>query len=83
MSALPIPDPENYGWHPPNTGADSWHVPEDLIPHYREFRPGYWGYVCPSCRCVFPPGLGEKIIRDFRAHIKPYPAKECWFRSKG
>lgn len=76
----PPPEPDAYGWNPPNTVEGEFVVPPDLEVYYREFRPGYWGYVCPCCRCVFAPGWGEKIPAEFRTHISPtHVGKECFF----
>jgi hypothetical protein len=76
----PPPEPEAYGWNPPNSVEGEHEVPMDLVQHYREFRPGYWGYVCPSCHNVYAPGWGPSIPADFRAHIKPWTeSKGCFF----
>ena len=59
-----------YGWNPPGHPEEA-QVPADLEPFYRQFKPGYWGYVCPCCHYVFPPGLGG-MPSTFRVHVKEY-----------
>lgn len=80
----PLEDAHLYGWYPPNSGVEGdFQVPADLVEHYRQFRPdGYWGLICPACRCVFPPGLGETIWGQFRTHIKELDSKGCFFAQK-
>jgi hypothetical protein len=83
MTLQPLQDPEHYGWNPADSPDCEFEVPADLAMHYRMFRDGYFGYVCPCCRCVWPPGWGPSIPRDFRAHIRPYlEGKGCFFEPK-
>lgn len=75
-----LDEPNAYGWNPPNAVPGEPVVPEDLVPHYREFEPGYWGYICPCCHCVWAPGWGSDIPAQFRAHIRPYlDGRDCFF----
>jgi hypothetical protein len=79
----PLDDPGAYGCNPPNMVEDDFHVPPDLVHYYRQFRPGYWGYVCPSCKCVLAPGWGANIPDQFRAHIRPHlEGKGCFLNPK-
>lgn len=79
----PVDEPEAYGWNPPNSVADDFEVPSDLVVHYRQFRPGYWGYVCPCCHYVMAPGWGPNIPEQFRAHLRSYlEGKGCFFQPK-
>ena len=78
-----LEDPGAYGWHPANTDPGEIRVPSDLVHYYLEFRPGYYGYVCPACKCVFAPGWSEKTPAEFKAHIKPaLDGKGCFFAQK-
>ena len=73
----------DYGWYPANSVPSDRPVPEDLVQFYREFQPGYYGYVCPACKCVFAPGWGETIPAQFRAHIRPWQdGKGCFLAQK-
>ena len=68
-----------YGWGPANSDPRDHTVPLDLERYYRNFKPGFWGYVCPSCGMVFPPGLAG-MPGGFRAHIVDVAqGKGCMF----
>ncbi len=78
-----LQDPGLYGWSPANENPDEWPVPDDLVPYYRMFRDGYFGYICPCCRCVWAPGWGQDTPKHFRAHLQPYiQGKGCFFEPK-
>lgn len=73
-----------YGWSPAGSDpADPCSkVPADLVMYYREFKPMHWGYVCPCCKNVWPPGLGG-MPGAFRAHIRDYvQGSGCFFNPK-
>lgn len=70
--------------HPNNDAYDTRYgdVPSDLTPYYREFKPGYWAYVCPACGNIFGPVFGS-MPGSFRTHIKEIAeGKGCFFRPK-
>ena len=57
-------------------------IPYDLAPHYRQFKPGCWAYVCPCCKTVYPPGLAG-MPGSFRTHIVDVAAGGgCFFNPK-
>lgn len=83
MNYIALQDPEAYGWNPADSPDCEFQVPEDLRQHYRAFRDGYFGYICPCCRNVWAPGWGANIPAQFRAHIRPYfEGKGCFFQPK-
>lgn len=76
----PHPNDPDYGWGPPDAVENP--VPADLVQFYREFKPGYWAFVCPCCRNVFAPGLGG-MPDAFRAHVHDYlRGSGCFFNPK-
>jgi hypothetical protein len=52
-------------------------IPGDLRQYYRQFKPGYWAYVCPICHYVFPPNLAG-MPGGFVTHVKN--ENGCFFR---
>lgn len=55
-------------------------VPSDLKQYYRHFKPGFWGFVCPNCKYVFPPLFGG-MPESFRKHLEPWQSGEgCAFK---
>jgi hypothetical protein len=82
MTQHELQDAHLYGWGPPGAPGEI-PVPDDVAQWYREFRPGYWGYVCPCCKCVWAPGWGEDLPKSFRAHVTPYlRGGGCFFEPK-
>jgi hypothetical protein len=45
-------------------------VPPDLRQYYRQFKPMYWGFVCPFCKTIFAMSWGG-MPSAFRKHISP------------
>ena len=74
------PNNPDYDWAP----ADDFDnpVPADLVQYHREFKHGYWGYVCPCCRNVFAPGWAG-MPESFRTHVREYlTGSGCFFNAK-
>lgn len=65
----PHPNDPDYDWGPADPVSNP--VPADLVPYHREFKRGYWAYVCPCCHNVFAPGFAG-MPEGFRSHIRPY-----------
>lgn len=61
--------------------SDEFQPPEDLAPYFREFKPGYMGYICPNCRTVYAPGFAG-MPEGFRTHIKDLDRTGCTFNPK-
>jgi len=62
-----------YGSHENDETYDRYErkdIPGDLRPHYRQFKPMFWAYVCPHCKTVFASKWGG-MPGAFRAHITP------------
>lgn len=51
--------------------GDDYQPPLDLASYFREFKPGYMGYVCPRCRNVFAPGFAG-MPGAFRTHVREF-----------
>lgn len=66
-----------YGWGP--AGYGDIEVPDDLAQFYRNVKPGKWAFVCPSCRCIFPPGLAG-MPGAFATHVHN-EGKPCFLTS--
>ncbi len=63
----PHPNDRDYDWGPADPIDNP--VPSDLAQYHRQFKPGYWGYVCPCCKLVFAPGWAG-MPDALRSHIR-------------
>ncbi len=80
MRRLDHPNNPDYDWGPADPIDNP--IPADIVKYHRQFKPGYWGYVCPCCRNVWAPGWGG-MPDSFRGHIREYlQGRGCFFNPK-